>query len=297
MRATTIILCLASSMVLPISRAQDTAPPGTGTRQLWDENLQRLRPPPPRRPSVPRPQKAQAPERTVDDAFVGLTLWHLRPSALSDSIGTRLLVHEEESGTRQEFTPARVESNTVLPEGSRIRVSIEAARAGYLYVVDREQYADGTFSEPYLIFPTTQIRGGMNQVGPGIVVEIPDADDKTPYFRLRRNRARTGAGTEQVSEVLTVLFSPKPIAGLTIGRTAQKLRADEFAAWEKQWATQTTVLEASGESGKAYSEVEKRAGQQGVALTAEDPVPQTLIKTSAKPGDPMLVTVPIRIAK
>jgi hypothetical protein len=141
----------------------------------------------------------------------------------------------------------------------------------------------------------------MNLVGPGIVVEIPDPEDKVPYFRLRRNRARAtpgaGTGPEQVSEVITVLISPKPLPGLKIGRTAQRLRPDQFQVWEKHWATQTKVLEAPGEAGKTYTEAEKRAGQNGVPLTADDPLPQTLIQTDAKPGDPLLVTVPIRIAK
>ena len=301
MSATKIILSLVSLFGPGIAPAQEPSVPGTGTRQLWDENLQRLLPPAPRRTATPKPEKALSKTSPVDDAFVGLTLWHLRPSTASDGPGTRLLVQEEESGIREEFTPERVESNTVLPEGSKVRLSIEAARAGFLYVVDREQYADGSYSEPYLIFPTTQIRGGMNQVGPGIVVEIPDPEDKMPYFRLRRDRGRgaAAAGTrpEQVSEVITVLISPKPIPGLKIGRTAQRLRADQFELWEKQWATATKVMEASGAAGMAYTEAEKRAGQDGVPLTADDPLPQTLIKTGAKTGEPMLVTVPIRIAK
>lgn len=293
---------LFSLLVLPLALAQDSGADGTGTRQLWDQNLQRLRPKSPRKPApVRKPQPAAPKPEPADDSFVGLTLWQLRPSTGADQPGTRLLVQEEETGTRQEFTPERVEANTVLPEGAKIRVSIEAARAGYLYVVDREQYADGSYSDPYLIFPTTQLRGGMNEVGPGIVIEVPDPEDKVPYFRLRRNRARSAAGgatgSEQVSEVLTVLISPKPIPGLRIGRTAQKLRADQFAAWEKEWATQTKVLEASDQAGKAYTEAEKRAGQEGIPLTADDPLPQTLIQTSAKSGDPLLVTIPIRIAK
>ena len=301
MTAAKATFCLVSLLLLPVVFAQQNAPDGVGTRQLWDENLQRLRPAPRRKAAARKPDNAPAAPRPVDDAFVGLTLWQLRPSNPSDQPGTRLLVQEEETGTRQEFTPQRVEANTIMPEGAKIRVSIEAAREGYLYVVDREKYADGSYSDPYLIFPTTQIRGGLNQVGPGIVVDIPDPEDKLPYFRLRRNRARTaaggGTGSEQVSEVLTVLISPKPIPGLKIGRTAQKLRAEQFAAWEKQWATQTKVMEASGEAGKPITEAEKRAAEEGLPLTADDPLPQTLIHTDAKSGEPLLVTVPIRIAQ
>ena len=52
----------------------------------------------------------------------------------------------------------------------------------YLYVIDREQYADGTQGEPYLIFPTTRTRGGDNSVKAGRVMEIPSQDDNPPYL-------------------------------------------------------------------------------------------------------------------
>jgi hypothetical protein len=276
-----------------------------GTRQLWDDNLQRLRPPDPKRPAAKKPAARPAakstPTEAAGDAFVAVTLWQLRPSRTSDDQGTRLLVQEEESGSRQELTAERVSSDAPLTEGARVRVSIEPARAGYLYVVDREQYSDGSFSEPWLIFPTTSIRDGNNKVEPGTVIEIPDASDKTPYFRLRRNRARTTSATgqapEQVSEVLTVLVSPTPLTGLHISRTAQRLSAAQFQKWEQQWATQTKTIDAPALAGKAYTMAEKHAGQEGGVLTSGDPLPQTIIQTQAKPGEPMLVTLPIKIGK
>jgi hypothetical protein len=45
---------------------------------------------------------------------------------------------------------------------------------GYLYVIDREQYEDGTLGEPVQIFPTTRTRGGDNSVKPGSLIEIQD---------------------------------------------------------------------------------------------------------------------------
>jgi len=299
--ASSVLILITSC--LPLGVAQN-ASHEEGTRQLWDENLQRLRPPG-RKPGLPARISAQpAPEASkakLADSFVGFTLWQLRPSRPSDNTNTRLMVHEEESGTRDELTPERVDSNHPLPDGAKVRVSLETARAGYLYVVDREQYADGSFSDPWLIFPTTRIRNGQNLVGPGTVIELPDPEDKTPYFRLRRNRARRGGDAagpqpEQLSEVLTVLVSPKPIEGVQIGRSAQRLSASQFETWQKQWATQTKSLEASGGAGKVYTESEKQAAQGAATLTESDPLPQTMIRCEAKPGDPLLVTVPIKIA-
>src|SRR5690349_23992390 len=51
--------------------------------------------------------------------------------------------------------------------------------SGYLYVFDREVYADKSLGEPYLIFPTTALRGGDNLVKAGRVVEIPSHDDRS----------------------------------------------------------------------------------------------------------------------
>ena len=94
---------------------------------------------------------------------------------------------------------------------------MEAARSGYLYVIDREQYADGTFSEPYLIFPTTRTLNGDNKVNVGKLIEIPAQDDGPPYFTLKRSRP------DQVAEVLSVLITPEPLDKVEITDKAQKL--------------------------------------------------------------------------
>src|SRR6266545_1096612 len=93
------------------------------------------------------------------ETVVGITLWRLRPSRPAET-GERIITHEGPESV--EWLPERVASNGKLFEGDRIRMSIEAARTGYLYVVDQEQYADGSRGEPYLIFPTSRTRGGDN---------------------------------------------------------------------------------------------------------------------------------------
>src|SRR6266446_6051279 len=72
---------------------------------------------------------------------VGVTVWRLRPSRSSDE-GARVLVQE---GLKQaEWTPERIEADTPLKIGDRVRLSIESPRPGFLYIIDREQYADGS---------------------------------------------------------------------------------------------------------------------------------------------------------
>ena len=107
------------------------------------------------------------------DTVIGVTLWRLRPIRSADT-GERIITHDGPDSI--EWLPERVSSDGRLSEGDRIRVSIEAARTGYLYVVDQEQYADGSKGEPYLIFPTTRTRGGDNSVKAGRV-------DRDPFSR------------------------------------------------------------------------------------------------------------------
>ena len=98
------------------------------------------------------------------EARLGLTIWRLRP-ATGQPDGARLLV--QEGGAESAWVAERVDADTPLDVGDRVRLSFESARAGFLYVIDREQYADGTASEPYLIFPTSRTRGGDNRVEAG----------------------------------------------------------------------------------------------------------------------------------
>src|SRR5205085_12633483 len=94
-------------------------------------------------------------------AQLGLTIWRLRPVRRTDA-GARIIVQEAEQTL--EWTPERITADTPLRPGEHIRFNFEAPQAGYLYVIDRERYADGSLGEPFLIFPTTRTRGGDNKV-------------------------------------------------------------------------------------------------------------------------------------
>src|SRR5262249_25369034 len=96
-------------------------------------------------------------------AQLGLTIWRLRPATAADT-GARLIVQKESETI--ELIPERLPANAPLHIGERIRFSFESPQAGYLYVIDREQFADGSMGEPVLIFPTTRTRNGANQVPP-----------------------------------------------------------------------------------------------------------------------------------
>lgn len=264
------------------------------TRKLWDTAFIDQ----PKRPAGASSAKRRyriatpnvPPDRVVADTVVGVTLWRLRPSKSTDT-GERILV--QEGSESFDWIPERVEADTKLTAGTRVRLSVEAARPGYLYVIDREQYADGSLGEPYLIFPTTRTNGGNNEVKAGRIIEIPTQDDRPPFFTLKPSRS------DQVSEAISVLVSPTPLDGLQIGATAQKLSVEQVATWEKSWGGTVGRLEMQNGVGKSWTKEEKAAGaDQTRSLSQDEPAPQTLFyKPEAKSGQPVLVNISLRYGR
>lgn len=229
----------------------------------------------------------------VGDAEIGITVWRLRRASArsqGDSQGARILAHDAAGEDDVEYTPERIEAETPVAEGERVRISIETPRTGYLYVIDREQYADGSFGDPYLIFPTTRTRGGDNRVAAGQVVELPAQTDTPPYFTLRRSRP------EQTSESLTVIVTTEPLPDIRIGRSPLKLTAAQVEGWIKAWSAPFERLELNDGAGQAYTAAEQAAGvNTSRQLTQDEPLPQTIYRIAALPGKPLLITLPLRI--
>ena len=217
-------------------------------------------------------------ENVAPDTVVGVTIWRLRPANRADR-GERLIVHDDNATT--EWLPERISGTTRLAQGDRLRIGVEAVRGGYLYVIDREQYADGTLGEPYLIFPTTRTAGGDNEVAIGRLVEIPAQDDSPPYFTMRKSRP------DHVAEVVSVLVTPKRLEGVQITDKAQKLTNAQVTEWEKAWGSSVGHLEMST-SGQTWTREEKDAKTR--ALMANAPAPQLVFyRPSVKPTEPMFV--------
>ncbi len=274
-----------------IAQAQE---PEDQTRDLWDTAFLQ------KRPAAKKPIKRTQPVRykvvgkrtaltsptpTSQSAVVGVTIWRLRPSKASDDNEVRQIVHQQ-----GEWTPERVTAGMPLSEGSRVQLTIESPRSGYLYVFNREIYADKTFGEPYLIFPTLNLNGGDNKVRAGRVIEIPSAEDKPPFYTLKRSRA------DHEGEGLTIIVANKPLTELTIGRNAIKISGEQFNLYEKRWGALTQQLELDGGSGSAMSKAEKAAQIGSEVLTQDDSLPQTIYRILAKPNQPLLLTIPLSIS-
>jgi Domain of unknown function (DUF4384) len=227
------------------------------------------------------------PTEQAEGEMIGLTIWRLRPSRPADNREARLLL-EEGSSKEVEWTPERVEADTIFASGERVRLGIESPRDGYLYVIDREQYADGAVSDPYLIFPSLLNRDGANSVAAGKLVELPERS----AFQLKPLRP------DYAGEVLTILVTPEPLKDVKPGSGPVKLDPETVARWESQWSGAFERFELVGGAGKPYTKAEKEAGQDGArALNQDDAMPQTLYHVNVKSGSPLLVKVPLRIKK
>jgi hypothetical protein len=231
--------------------------------------------------------RKQAPSSSEE---IGVTVWRLRPSQTGDN-GGRVLVLD---GLKpSEWTPERIEADTPLNIGDRVRLTIESPRPGFLYIVDREQYADGSLGEPMLIFPTLRTRGGDNRVAPGKLIDIPAQEDQYSYFTAQPS----GDRRDQVAEVLTIILLSKPLP-LEIGQQPLKVNTTQVTAWEKTWGGTAERLELVDGAGRTWTKEEKMAGAaNGRQLTQGGPPPQTVYRVARKAGGPLLVTVPLRYAR
>jgi Domain of unknown function (DUF4384) len=214
---------------------------------------------------------------------MGITIWRLRPSTSSDG-GPRILV--QESAETISWTPQRVAAGSPMQEGERVRISIESPSTGYLYVIDREQYAGGKLGEPWLIFPTTRIHSGDNQVNAGKLIDVPAQQDRPNYFTLRKSKEG------QTGEELTVVVSDKPLEGVNVSAEAQELSQKQVAGWEQQWRGQTQRFEMVGGVGRVWTQAEQQAGLDGTRrLTQDDPGPQTVYRVAGPAGQPFFAQV------
>ena len=268
----------------PMSEATGSMSGGGGKT-----NTAAVRPPVYRRTGAMRvpPRRGTKPPATEE---IGVTVWRLRPSRTNDE-GGRVLVLD---GLKQtQYTPERIEASTPLNVGDRVRITVESPRAGFLYIVDREQYSDGTFGEPVLIFPTLQTRGGDNRVMPGKLIDIPAQEDQYSYFTAQP----AGTRRDQVAEVLTIILVSQPLP-LQIGAQPLKLTPRQVGGWEQSYGGAAEVLELVGGAGQTWTNEEKLAGAaNGRQLTQGGPPPQTVYRVARKTGGPILVAVPLRYAK
>ena len=290
-----ILVCAMSVIITSLAQQQDQTR-GLHVKKIEESRPASTTPTDPKQPRTYRSVTGTASSAelrksaSASEAVIGVTLWRLRPAQSADNNGARILEHH--AAKSAEWTAERIEADTRIREGDRLRVSIESPNTGYLYVIDREQYADGSLGDAYLIFPTARTRGGNNSAVAGRVIEFPAQDDNPPYFTLTRSRP------EHIGETLILIVAPKPLAELPIGSEPLKLSSGKLAQWERDWGGRAELFELEGGAGLPYTKAEKSAGGDGSRmLTQTDPLPQTILRLNTRPDSPVLVKVELRIAR
>jgi hypothetical protein len=248
-------------------------------------------------PHNKRPETSpSAPEAATADELIGLTVWRLRPATAKDTRELpRLLVQKKDNKSGEktdELLAERISPETPIREGEIVRLGIEVPREGasYIYVIDREVYADGSMSDPYLIFPAKTTPRGDEVGGAGKITYVPSRKDPIPCFTLQRSRA------DQVSELLVIIISPQPL-GLSPGDEPLRLDPAQLAKWEREWSGSTERREARGGAGRGWTVKEKEAGEGKRKLVLTDPLPHTIYWVKAGQGEVAMIKLPLRIAQ
>lgn len=278
----------ASPQSQSVALAQDTS------REIVSEDFTRNRPKSKQKNAVAPKQRvyhlaAGRPVITAKPASskgqLGVTIWHLRAPKQVDT-GARLLLTGDE---QKEFVAQRATTDSPLQPGTRVRLSIESARNGYLYVIDRELFADGSTGPANLIFPRRNMRGGDNKVRPGQLIDIPGQSDDPNFFTASPSRRN------QVGELLSVLVTAKQL-DLEIRDVRSTIPASDLAEWEKKWGGGVQKFEMVGGAGQQWTSVEKEAAAptSGRRLTQDEPPPQTVFRIPEGTNDGLLVSVTLR---
>ena len=292
-------------------------------RILGDKRFRagRQRANPPR--ATTKPAAPEAPE-AIDAELIGVTFWRLSPATEASRRASseqdepaRLLIPTKKGAAPQPFHAARIGDDATFRSGELLWLGIEVPRAGesFVYVLDREQYADGSLGEPYLIFPTPTTPPDANVASAGRIVYVPAPDDPLPYFRLERSERKDTRDPPHIAERLTIIVSPRR---LTFGgeweevdRDIKLLRVEttEAARCDREWSGQTERLPARRDLSASLSAGMTRAeqavretrkmipakGEQRRLLPA-DLLPHTIYRVRGKAGQPVLVNVSLRIA-
>lgn len=225
---------------------------------------------------------------------LGVTVMRQRLATVKDGGDT---VREKLSN--KDFVWERVNDNSPLAPGDEVRISVEASQAGYLYVISREQYADGTLGRALLIFPTLSTYYGDNRIEPSIPRIIPGPDGT---FEVHPNNH----GKAQVAERLTIIVSPDPLdIPRPLTNREIELPPGWVEKWELVWAGRTDRATWRGKAGQMQTKREQAAGSlkakelrhkvgTSQALNDDDPSPQNYYQVTIRPGMPTLVVIPLQ---
>jgi hypothetical protein len=214
---------------------------------------------------------------------LGLTIWRKDKNA------------PVESGGKGVDNPlSRTDDGALFRVGDKVRFGVEPlSQGGYLYIIDREQFSDGTQGPATLVFPTKKTYHGKNWALPGAPLLVPGPD---LYFTINI----WSAGKALAADVFTIILSPVPLLAEEQLRDTHLPLSDEIVReWEQKCSVENYSAALQGGAGRRQSEAERSSGAKGVdnpaaTLTQDDLPPQQVYQAAVKPGQAMLVRFSLR---
>jgi hypothetical protein len=229
-------------------------------------------------------------------------MWKLRPPKKGETGYLMPVVLANKQ--RDMWLAERMASDTVFKVGDKVRLAVESSTVGYLYVFDRESYADGSFGEPYMIFPESP--RDDNSVRPGVLIDIPDQRDDVPYFNINPREAN------YTGEMLTVLISPEPLKNIVTDAKGRMTNSEMLSLIEGEM--DVAIFSRTDAENKIYSKAEsesacgpktrqlerdiiggKPCGTQTRQLTRDEPLPQSIYQVKGFVGEPAAVFVKLSV--
>ena len=250
-------------------------------RSIKSDDFTNTRPKPKTRTGHPRKS------RTYRPASIPLAkpLDKFSPSTLKVGVTIWKVQRVNDGGSTKEVAK-RVEADTQFHDGDLLRLSIESPRPGYLYVVDRDWFTDGSSGDTNLIFP---LHGDDNRLEAGKLIDIP-AEHHTPF--------KTSPKANQAGEMLTIIVTESPLS-LPISKDVLPVSNTQLAEWERMWSGMTERFEMNGGAGQARTiEEQQAASPTGIRqLTRDDPSPQTIYFLNPRSGHGLLFNLLLSYVK
>ena len=249
------------------------------------------------------------PSRSQTYATIGITIGRGRAATEAERKDYSIAKVRRDG---RELVFERISDNRPVQHGTMIQMMIEylaswdaagkqqSNRIGYLYVINRVQYADGNFGPARLIFPTSRTYGGDNRVLPGKTVTLPAPD--RPWQITRSN-----SGATQAFETYTIIISPEPLkdaqgrelqgdtlndeslGGLVASRTGVGGGSEWRGDLERGEGQVITQREQSASGDPTMRQ--RDTGELESDLTQDDPPPQMVFSNVLKLGGRMLVSI------
>lgn len=221
---------------------------------------------------------------------IGVTIWRLSPGQCP----IQNCPLPAGNGKGLVDTATRIEDNSPLSTGERVRLGLESlSHGGFVYIIDREQFADGTLGDAYLLFPTRNINDGKHWAQPGLQIQLPRADGC--FCVKSRNPQKL-----LVADNLIVIVSPTQLLGLS--ETGEKeipvpAKLASYVRLAEQARTYRGSLQGGG--GLAQTPQEVRAGAKGLfdtqpVLTQSDLPPQNFYQSVIPLGASAVFTFSLR---